>query len=453
MPELIRKAHMRQYERVLQKSIISGLLKKWFARNSGLLYGKTARQGTASLADQGIVSLTNFSTGVIIARTCSCEELGLYSLGFSIILFLSGLQSALISLPYTVFSPRIKADERAAYTGSTLIHQLLFSVLSVALIVVMKSLLTSIAASEGMSSVISILTVAIPFVLLREYGRQLFISRLNINSALVVDIVIFIIQISGLIIFAKLGILSAEYAYYIITAACLSASIVIIFMICQHSLFQVKQAVSHFKMNWSIGKWASVSGLASLAGIQLYPWLITKFRSLEETGVLAACLGIVFMINPVILGLGNFLAARITHTFAEQGVKPAHDFLNKCCILFCGIMATFSVAMFFVGGDLLRLIYGSQYAGFDMIVRILVLAFSVEIVSLPYNCGLHMLGKSKLVFIGSLINVFITLTIGLWLLNLFGPPGVALGLLTGYSLSAVFRWKVYHSSFNIFLAV
>src|ERR1035437_4034789 len=80
----------------------------------------TARQGVLSLVDQGVVSATNFLTGVIIGRACSKEELGLYMLGFSLILLVTGLQTTLICTPYMVYAPRLKGSAHALYTGSTL---------------------------------------------------------------------------------------------------------------------------------------------------------------------------------------------------------------------------------------------------------------------------------------------------------------------------------------------
>ena len=64
--------------------------------------------GDPFLADQGVSSATNFLTGVIIARACSKEELGLYMLGFSLVLFVTDLQTSLISTPYMVYAPRLK---------------------------------------------------------------------------------------------------------------------------------------------------------------------------------------------------------------------------------------------------------------------------------------------------------------------------------------------------------
>src|ERR1035438_208101 len=67
-------------------------------------------QSIVSLADQGVASATNFLTGIIIARACSKEELGLYMLGFSLVLLAGGLQTTLICTPYMVFAPRLKGS-------------------------------------------------------------------------------------------------------------------------------------------------------------------------------------------------------------------------------------------------------------------------------------------------------------------------------------------------------
>ena len=88
--------------------------------------GRRLHQGIISLADQAVASATNFATGIIIARACSKEELGLYMLGFSLIFLMTDFQTSLITTPYMVYAPRLKGRAHALYTGSTLIHQLAF---------------------------------------------------------------------------------------------------------------------------------------------------------------------------------------------------------------------------------------------------------------------------------------------------------------------------------------
>jgi len=67
--------------------------------------------GTWALLDQVFVSLTNFSTGILIGRFCSKDELGRYMLGYSVILFAIAFQQMLISSPYILIQPRLLEGE------------------------------------------------------------------------------------------------------------------------------------------------------------------------------------------------------------------------------------------------------------------------------------------------------------------------------------------------------
>jgi len=77
-------------------------------RSLGLAFSpdKALNQGLLSLGDQAVASITNFATGVIIARASSKEQFGLYMLGFTLILLVTDLQTSLIATPYMVYAPR-----------------------------------------------------------------------------------------------------------------------------------------------------------------------------------------------------------------------------------------------------------------------------------------------------------------------------------------------------------
>src|SRR5262249_7184664 len=81
-----------------------------------------------SISDQALVSGASFATSVIIGRTCSKEDLGVYSLALSLVLFIRGIQGELVCSPYAIFSSRREGRDLAAYTGSTLVHYLSLTV-------------------------------------------------------------------------------------------------------------------------------------------------------------------------------------------------------------------------------------------------------------------------------------------------------------------------------------
>ena len=173
--------------------------------------------------DQGLVSMTNFLTGIIIARACSKEELGVYSLCLSIVLFMTNFQVALISTPYIVYSPRFTKSERTSYTGSTLIHQILISIIAIAVFGAVYLILSTGIGPSGMAPVAGALALTVTFILMHGFARRLLLSRLKFEHALSIDAVVAIVQIGLILIMAQNGTLSAQRTYYIMGLACGSA--------------------------------------------------------------------------------------------------------------------------------------------------------------------------------------------------------------------------------------
>src|SRR3954454_21269188 len=83
------------------------------------------RNGVVALIDQGLVSGINFVTAVVVARNLAPTSYGYYALLFAAILFINGLQTALITGPLMVIGPRYRAEQRAVYMNSLWIVQML----------------------------------------------------------------------------------------------------------------------------------------------------------------------------------------------------------------------------------------------------------------------------------------------------------------------------------------
>ena len=182
--------------------------------------GKEVSQGFFSLADQAVASITNFVTGVILARACSKEEFGLYMLGFTAILLVTDLQTSLIATPYMVYGPRLKGRAHALYSGSTLVHQAVFSLLTMLVLAVIAFVTRFGIGPSGLPRMMGALSAVIPLIMLREFVRRICFARLKLKAAFVFDTFIGVGQIAGLLLIARLGLLSANNAYWLIGAAC-----------------------------------------------------------------------------------------------------------------------------------------------------------------------------------------------------------------------------------------
>ena len=398
----------------------------------------TLHQGIISLADQAVASATNFVTGIIVARACSKEEFGLYMLGFSLILLITDLQTSLISTPYMVYAPRLTGGARALYTGSTLIHQLAFSLVTILAVGCGAFAVRIGVGPRGLGPVLWALTVVIASIMLREFARRLCFARLKLQTAFLFDTFVALIQISGLLVLARFGLLSASRAYWMIGSACGVA--VLWWLWLDRGLFQprMSESLADLKKNWILGKWVFASGLVVAVSMNLYPWLLTFFHGTASAGVWAACLGVVSVGNPAALAIQNFVGPKIARVQAAEGPMALRRLVLKISAVIALPMSLLCLVMIFWGGRLIALLYGRQYAGNGLVVTIMALNILVTAAAFPFSRALFAIERADVDFLVNLAALVIVVTLGLWLVRALGSLGAALGLLgSGLVISAV----------------
>lgn len=398
------------------------------------------RKSTLSLIDQAVASGTNFLTGVIIGRACTKEQFGLFMLGFSIVLFVMNLQSSIILMPYMVYSPRLKPVEHARYTDSTLIHQLGLSTLAIVALVVGGVVLSSGIGPQGLAPVVWKLVFVIPFILLREYIRQISFANLRFKAALILDSGVSVVQICSLLLLAYLGLVSASLAYWVIGLACGLAAVGWFVGMRKTFALQVTRAISDLSNNWTLGKWVFASGLLWVLSMELYPWILAVFHGTASNGVWAACFGIVAITNPLFLGMMNVFGPKIAHSYAEGGATGLRRYVFKVGAVFSVVITPFCVLLFMFGGSLVVILYGDKYAGNGLVVSVLALNLLVSTIAFSLSRALYAIERADLDFAVNLVALFVLLTLGLWLVKTFGPLGVACSLLAGNTATSAVRY-------------
>lgn len=396
-------------------------------------------QGIISLADQAVASITSFLTGVIIARACSKEELGLYMLGLSMILFITDLQTSLITTPYMVYAPRLKGRAHALYTGSTLIHQSAFC-----LVVMLSVLGGAFVIDHGigpraMGPALRALVLVVALIMLREHARRVSFARLRLKTAFIFDTCIAAGQISGLLILARFGLLSASRAFWVVGSVCGIA--VLGWLWSDRGFYEprISESLADLRKNWILGKWVFASGLIWAVSMNLYPWFLQAFHGVPSAGVWAACLGTVSIGGPVMIGIQNLAGPKIAHVYAAEGHRALYRLVFTITAVIVMPMSLLCVVMFIWGRSLLSLLYGYQYADNGLVVAILALNLLVTAVAFPFSRALFALNRARVDFLVNLSALCIMVTLGLWLVRVFGPIGAAFGLLGANFIASAVR--------------
>ena len=160
-----------------------------------------------------------------MARMVSQGEFGLFTLGWTVIVFLESVHTTLVSTPYTVYCPRLKGAELARFTGSALVQHLFLTV-SLAVVGIFTSLgLTLMGNSKELSLLAWAITIAIVPILLRDHIRRLCFARLWMRAAIAVDLLTVVIQLGLLLAVGAIAGLSASIAFMVIGLGCLIVTV------------------------------------------------------------------------------------------------------------------------------------------------------------------------------------------------------------------------------------
>lgn len=399
--------------------------------------------GLCTLLDQGVVSAASFLTGVIVGRFCSKEDFGLYMLGLTLMYVGQNIQIALLTTPYVVYGPRLQGPQLAAYTGSLTVFQLFLTLVMSLLLLLVAWWLGASAASAGLAHILVVMAGCLIFLLLREYVRQLNFGRMRFLESLSLDLLVVAVQVPLLVVLAASGWFSAAKALLVMSLAAGLGSLLWLRSGRKEMTLEWSRLAGDARSVWEFGRWPLFSTLVLLLGSQLFPWLLTSFRGADATGNLAAVLGVTNLVNPFLIGMGNYLGPKIMHQFAAGGREVMAAYILRATMALGAVMVVYCAAMYVVGDGLIRLVYGPGYAGLGLTVWLVSLGQAADVLTFPSRGGLLALERPEINFKVGVVTLAFSLTVGLGLVYGYGLLGVALGLMTANILGSGLRLLFY----------
>ncbi len=406
--------------------------------NASTTWKAAASTKYLGLIDQAVVSGTRFLTTVAVGRVCGADELGTYTLAFSLLLASVNAQDAFAMGPFVVYGSRQEGPRKSAYSGSVLAQAVLLGLLAILALAG-----AAVACHWGgwggsLPPTIALLTGVVPLVLLQQFGRRYALAQLDVRTAFLVDAATASLHLTGLFLLVTTAKLSAFSIFAVNGVACSLPGAVWLFRSRRNFTFTWGQFSADFRQNWRFGRWMLASQLMAVVGAYAMGWLLALFLGLSAAGNYAACVSIVCLANPILLGLGNVLVPEAAHAFAAEGYPGVRCVSRKALLLLVGMTATLAIALLFFGGNILALLYGQEFAVFGHVVAILAFGAVLNAVSLGTNPALLATERSDLAFAAGLLGVSVCCAVGLLLITWWGLVGAACGAVAGNAAAATF---------------
>lgn len=401
-----------------------------------------ARKGLLAVADQGLVSVCGFATSVIVGRAASQEQLGLYYLAMSLILFARGLQATLTCMPYAVYCHRRRDDALAVYTGSCLSHTLGFSGLASLVLLALAAALEAGIGPTALAPTVWVLLVAAPFLQLREFIRQVAFASLRVGVAISVDVVVAVLQLTALAMLALYDEISASTAYTAIGGACAVACVGWLLLRVEPLRVARTSLIEDWRHNWTFAKWAVAGQLTGSSAVYVMPWILMRYHGAAETGLLAAAATLVGAANIFVVGIGNFLTPKAARAFVEGGVAGLRRVLSMAALVFGAVLGSFALLAGVAGAPVVSLIYGEGYASAGPVVAALAACLLATSLAMTAGSGMYAIERTRLNFYCDLVSTIASLSAALVLVEPLGAFGAALSGLVGAVVSAVLKFAL-----------
>src|SRR2546421_5004120 len=134
--------------------------------------------------DQAVVSGTSLLSTVLVGRWTAPSELGIYTIGLSVLGSLLAIQDALILLPYAIQRHR-PSRTAAEHAGISLLHSGLLAAAATAALALAAAGGVVLGVDASLIWLILALVLTVPAAMQREFGRGYAFAHLHVAKALI----------------------------------------------------------------------------------------------------------------------------------------------------------------------------------------------------------------------------------------------------------------------------
>ena len=286
-----------------------------------------------------------------------------------------------------MFRARLRGRRRDEYAGRVLVQQSALALFAA------TGLALAAALCGGVRGELAwVVAAVVPLVLLREFCRRLGFAHDRIAGVLALDLAVAALQLGALAWLTYRGWLTASLAFAAVGLVCGGVALVCLVLGRGDLALRRRRVGREVGRHWTFGRWVAAGQLVGVVHGYTIHWLLVLMIGPAATGAFTACLTVLLLSNPFVLALGNLLGPWTARARAEGG------------------------------GAVVELLYGPGYAGHEVTLTALAVAFAAAPAGISADHGLRALGRPRVAFTGSVIGLAVTTTGAALLIHTWASP-------------------------------
>jgi O-antigen/teichoic acid export membrane protein len=372
-----------------------------------------------AFADQGVVSLGNFLTSLLLARQLRIAEYGTYVLILSSILIANSLHYALVTLPLVIKASSLSGSEQRKYaTGSAWLTGV-SSFLTIAIVMVS-------AVSLGRPRVVVIACLAAVAWQLQETMRRTLIAQLRYSTVIWGDTVSYLGQATILFAVAHARLLSIEFAFLAMAATSLLAALIQAIQVRLTSL-SFSGLVSNAREFWTLARWLLPAALIGPLTSQAYPWILTWTHGRDHAANFQALINVLGVTHPLLLSVSALVIPAVAAAKGTSRCSNARRLAWSYTWQFEALVAPYLIILLIWPGAVLRLYYGASSPFLSLLtpLRLMAVTYFFAFPMTVWAAALCGVERVRAGFRVQVLGATTTAVIGVPACMLFGVSGAA----------------------------
>lgn len=383
-----------------------------------------------SFADQALAVGANFLANVMLARTQTKEEYGMFALSYSIFTFLAGLHNSAILEPYTVYGSGRYRNRFSEYLRLMLRINALVGLMLSAL-VLLVCLVLYWTAPQLVSRALLGLGVTVGILLSGIFLRRVFYIQRQPAFAAQASLICFVTVACALWLVARAHLLNGFSVFLILALGWIAAGLGVGRKLALGHPAQsfLDSEPGYWSEHWKYSKWVLSTAFVFQLTTQGYYWIVAGFVSVKDVAGLRVMQLLVAPMDQVFIALSFLVIPALAARYASNRMGSFLSFTKRYALTVVGATALFALAVRIVGKPVMHLLYAGKFD--DLAPTLYVLAFLPLVMGIgnAMNCALKAAEKPKLVFFAYVCSGAATLLLGIPLVIHFGLLGAVYGLL------------------------
>jgi O-antigen/teichoic acid export membrane protein len=391
-----------------------------------------------SMADQALAVAGMFLVNLVLARTQSKEEYGIFALSYSVLVFLMGLHNAAILEPFTVYGSGRYGSRFRQY------FQLMFWSNAALGLLLTAALLALCLAFRGIAPQLLLrggagLGLTVGVLLSGNFLRRVFYLQRHAALAAAASGIFFLTVAAGLWLTARARVLDGFFVFLVLAAGWLAAGLSLAGKLPfgkTRPTFLAGEP-DYWREHWKYARWVLVTAFVFQLTSQGYYWLVAAFLSVKDVAELKAIALVVAPADQIFIALNYLVLPVLCAHYAAQRLESLLAAWKRYAIAITTATLSFFLFIRAFGKPLIHLLYSGRYDDAAPLVSLLVLVPVVMGVGHTMNAALKAAESPRLVFWAYVSSGAVTFLAGVPLVARFGLRGAVYGmLLSGASYTA-----------------